>query len=199
MRRLFCFVAVLLVGGVQVGAHPHVFIDATASVEFQDSTPVAVHVRWSFDDFFSRTILLDFADGSRGPLSSGQVENIRSMAFENLSNYNYFTHILVDGREVVITRVEDFLAEVDGRSLIYSFRVPLAQPDGVAESELSQVREVVVGMYDDSYYSHFDYQDQPISFTGEDPDGVRVEKRERPDRRYYFDLMVPEMFHINWD
>ncbi|AFG38569.1 DUF1007 family protein [Spirochaeta africana] len=198
MRRLLCLSAVLAGITLNISAHPHVFISARAEVEFTDDVPTAVHTRWEFDDFFSRMILLDFAGGSSS-LNSRQIADIRSGAFDNLSHYNYFLHILVDGQEVPITEVRDFHAEVDGRTLVYSFRVPLPQPDGPDAAVLRGVREIVVGVYDDSYYSYFDYPQQPVSFRGDVPAGTRSETRERPDRRYYFNLIVPEMFHIRWD
>lgn len=188
----------LLLSAVSVYSHPHVFVEASAGIEFQDGNPAAVHVRWVFDDFFSRMILLDFAGGA-DTLTEQHIESIRTGAFENLRDYNYFTHILLEGDALNISKVQDFHVDVDGRSLIYSFRIPLQQPGGTDISNLSRINELVVGLYDNSYYSYFDYPGEPITFQGNVPASVQYDQRERPDRRYYFGLIVPEMFHIRWN
>ncbi|GAB6088728.1 DUF1007 family protein [Spirochaeta dissipatitropha] len=180
-------------------AHPHIFIEATARVEFSARGPEAVHVRWAFDQFFSRMIALDFAGSGTGPFNAEQVESIRKGAFINLEHYNYFIHILADGQEIPISQVKDFHAELDGRTLVYRFTIPLAQPGGPDAAVFASTRELVIGLYDDSFYSAFDYPQSPISFSGDLPVGLDYSLEERPDRRYYFNLITPEMFHIRWN
>lgn len=201
-KRFLCASAIILIVlilPVSVAAHPHIFIEASARIDFSARVPETVHVRWAFDQFFSRMIALDFAGSGTGPFNAEQVESIRTGAFINLEHYNYFIHILADGQEIPITLIENFHAELDGRTLVYSFSIPLVQPGGPGAAVFSSIRELVIGLYDDSFYSAFDYPQSAISFSGDLPSGLDYSLEERPDRRYYFNLITPEMFHIRWN
>ena len=191
-------VLILITVPFSVLAHPHVFIEAEAELVFEQGVPDSIITRWRFDDFFSRMILLDFAGGSTENLNRENIEAIRKGAFENLSNYNYFFHVLIDGRELTITDIRDFNVLLDGRSMIYEFRIPLRQPGGPGIARLAETGTIVIGIYDKSYFSHVEYSVPPIVFGGEVPPGARADMRERPDRRYYFNLIVPRMIHVEW-
>ena len=199
MRRLGCALALFFRVVTVAAAHPHVFVDAAFELEFSGGIPDSIRVRWRFDDFFSRMILVDFAGTATGPLSEAQIEQLRVGAFENLSHYGFFTAILIDDEELEITSTRNFSAAVDQRALVYTFTIPLAQPGGPSEGRIAESRQVVIGTYDESFYTYLDFAVEPIMYTGNYPSGVRYELKERPEHTYYFDLIVPEMLHIRWD
>lgn len=188
----------LISGTVMIDAHPHVFIESSVELEFSNGSPHGVRFRWEFDDFFSRMMLLDFAGTVSGPLSPEQIERLRTGAFQNLANFNYFSTILVDGEPLEIVRVEDFWADVVQRTLIYEFLVPLRQPEGPSSVRINEIRELVIGSFDESFYSYMEFSEEPFSVRGIRPAEITSELSKRPDFTYYFDLIVPDMLHIKW-
>ena len=190
--------ALVVMGAATAAAHPHVFIETSLELNFSNGVPDSIQVQWRFDDFFSRLILVDFAGTATGPLDNAQVEQLRVGAFENLADYNYFTAILVNDTPIKITETRDFTAEVDQRALVYTFSIPLQQPGGPSMQVVSDSGEIVIGSYDESFYTFLEFVDRPIRYTGSSPAGVRHELRKRPDHKYYFDLIVPEMPHVTW-
>ncbi|THB66109.1 MAG: DUF1007 family protein [Spirochaetaceae bacterium] len=188
----------LLLLPFSVFSHPHVFMDTTARVEFDNGLPSGLVVRWKFDKFFSQMMVHDFAQTSQGPLNEQQQEQIRQGAFVNLVNYNFFTHLLSGDRAIPVTEVTDFSAEYEAGVLTYEFRIPLPQPTGPDLQTIAENGELIVGLYDDSYYSVLEFEADSLRVEGDVPAGMSNELQERPDKRYYYDLIVPRLFHIRW-
>ncbi len=188
MRTLCCFLLLIGVAGA-LHAHPHIFIDAELELVFSQGSPVAVRTHWKFDRFFSNSILLDFAGTMQGPLNAQQIESIRTGAFENLVNYNFFMQIWVDGQHVTVDHARNFSADVEDGQMIYSFEVDLPQ---------SNSSSMIVGVYDDSYYCAVGYADEQLAVQGDAPAVVHADLREDSDHAYYFNTISPLVFFVEW-
>jgi ABC-type uncharacterized transport system substrate-binding protein len=127
-------------------AHPHVWIDNVTSFVFDGVRLKAVRLTWAFDEFFGTAIIRRFDENRNGRFEPEELAKLEPGAFANLKEYKYFTHILLDGKELAEVRVEDFQASVRNGQLIYDFTVPLPAP--VDPSKV----EVIVTVYDESYF-----------------------------------------------
>jgi ABC-type uncharacterized transport system substrate-binding protein len=113
-----------------VQAHPHVWVDYFVEVRFDQTGLVGFQHRWLFDEMFSSQVMEMFDADNNGFFSSEEVENVRQGAFANLEEYGYFIMIKVDGQDVAVQEVRDFLARIDGHQVIYEFFTPLSVPAG---------------------------------------------------------------------
>jgi ABC-type uncharacterized transport system substrate-binding protein len=152
VRRISLPCALLFLAvALPVTAHPHVFIDNRMTVVFDNGVLKGISFRWTFDDVFSNMILADYDPRRTGKLTDAQSRALKQGAFDNLSNYHYFVAFWIGKKPLRQFTIEQFTPSVvDGRSLIYSFFVPLSIP--VTSTE----QTILVTVYDDSYYVAFD-------------------------------------------
>jgi ABC-type uncharacterized transport system substrate-binding protein len=146
LRRLWLAAAVLAVGTGPASAHPHVWIDNVTTFVFHDQRLAAVRLTWSFDEFFGTAIIRRFDQNRNNVFEPDELAKLQAGAFDNLKEYKYFTHILLDGKEQSEVRIEDFKASVRNGQLVYEFTVPL--PGSVDPAAV----EVIVTVYDESYF-----------------------------------------------
>lgn len=145
----------VLVLGVAVAvsafAHPHVFINNTMTVLFDQGKLAGIAFRWVFDDMFSQMILTDFKPDAEGAFPPKVTGLIKSGAFDNLENYHYFLAFFEGKKPLKKIRIEQFTPSVvEGNKLVYSFFVPLGLP---VQPDEQTVR---VTVYDDTYFVAFD-------------------------------------------
>lgn len=131
MRRLvICWLCIILLiaGPPSVAhAHPHVWIDYSVTVVFDDRQLVGFEMEWVIDTMLSEQII--YENGlSAGPADAQQTEAVRAGFFDNLRHYHYFTHIWVDDWRFRVEVVENFSVEVHNRQVIYRFFIPCIVP-----------------------------------------------------------------------
>lgn len=148
----------------RAAAHPHVWLDNVTTFVFAGERLAAVRLAWLFDEFFGTTIIRRFDENRNGSFEPDELAKLEAGAFANLKEYKYFTHILLDGRELPEIAVRDFTARVRNGQLVYEFTVPLPQPVDPATTE------VIVTVYDESYFveAALDASD-PVRFAGMAP------------------------------
>ncbi len=164
-RRAVLALLLLTTAAAVASAHPHVFINNTMTVLFDQGKLAGITFRWVFDDMFSQMILTDFKPAADGTFSSKVTATIKSGAFDNLENYHYFLAFFVGKKPLRKFRIEKFTPSViKGNKLVYSFYVPLGLPVTAEE------QTVRVTVYDDTYFVAFDLmhtQDVTVS-SGQD-------------------------------
>lgn len=139
LAALFCAAPAL--------AHPHVFVDNSVVFVFDGPDLAGVKVRWVFDDMFGTMIREDFDSDGDGSFSKAEAEKVRTGAFENLKNFDYFTFIEVDGKPFRVQRVEGFRTGFSEDRLFYDFFVP-CRVSGVGGR-----RRVLLSLHDPEYYA----------------------------------------------
>ncbi len=140
---------VLAVAGVAAGAaqaHPHVWINAFAELDYRDGEIRGIRVSWTFDDFFSLLLLEDFDKDRDRRFNAAEVDGIADQSLGSLKDFGYFTHIRVNGEAFDYSAVDDFSADVKNEIVTYAFTVPL--PDGVDPRR----DELVFAMFDITFY-----------------------------------------------
>jgi ABC-type uncharacterized transport system substrate-binding protein len=141
---LLAFALALFAG--RADAHPHVWIKATATVEFHDGKIVGVLHEWAFDEFFSSTLISDFDKNQNKKFDPDEIRELHDHAFIALKDYGYFTHIRIDHKEVRITATKDFFAMIRDGKVVYRFFAELPKPVDPRKQHFD------TATYDDTYY-----------------------------------------------
>jgi ABC-type uncharacterized transport system substrate-binding protein len=151
VTRRAALIVVVVCLAAPLWAHPHVFIADRLTVVFDKGVLQGISFEWTFDDVFSSMILTDYNPKHNAQLTEAQNAAIKAGAFDNLVSYHYFLAFWIGGKPLKSFSVERFTAIVkDGRTLVYTFFVPLNVPVHAAE------QTVLATVYDDSYYVAFD-------------------------------------------
>ena len=68
-------------------AHPHIWIEAKASLQMDKRRIVAVTQEWTFDAFFSAALIKDFDKNGDGRFSADEIGEMRKNAFAALKDF----------------------------------------------------------------------------------------------------------------
>lgn len=146
LARIRLALAALVAVPAPALAHPHVWIDNVTTFVFAERRLGGVRLTWTFDGFFGAAIIRRFDENRNGKFEPAELAKLDAGAFANLKEYKYFTHILLDGKELPEIGIRDFAASVRNGQLVYEFTVPLPAPVDPAAVE------VIVTVYDESHF-----------------------------------------------
>ena len=155
----------LLLSVGSASSHPHVFVDYTITLLFDDGGAQAVRVSWTFDEMYSSMLLHDYTTRPpRDALTSADVDSLRKQAFEDTADYHYFVDLKLNGSTLPVKDVTDFDARFRDHRMIYRFTVPLhaSAPQGRNTLEIDA--------FDNEFY---------IDFELADKNGIAVEHGEK--------------------
>jgi ABC-type uncharacterized transport system substrate-binding protein len=184
-------------------AHPHVFVDCSLTLVFDEKGFAGIRNRWVFDEMFSGMMFHDFDKDKDFSLNPQEVAAIKTGAFSNLKNFNYFNHLKIGDQPFAVKFVKDFHAEIDvyrnftgavgERSLVYSFFVPCHVS---AHKDFKQIR---IAVFDEEYYTDIALAPGEIAIEG-NSDSFIVEYSKAParDLTYYYGQIVPEAISLKY-
>lgn len=180
-----------MVTGPSVNAHPHVFIDNIAYVQFENGKVTGLRFHWTFDDIFSFLLFEDFDKDKTKSFDEGEVQALREGAFEALKELRYFTHIRIDGKLMPVPRVEDFKATAKNGSVSYSFVVPFDKPVDPRKNNLS------FGVYDETFYVSVVHDEvDPVRFTGDGSRACHFKLGEDKENPIYYGMVFPKKVDV---
>ena len=189
MKKTFCWLIIfysLFIPGY-LFAHPHVFIDDTVIIVFDQDGMVGIKAKWVFDEMFSSMIIHDYDKNKDGIFDLAEIEETKKGAFSNLKKFNYFTHIKIDKKDFIVNYVENFSVCLDNNRVIYTFFIPcsiLATP---------LYKEVKISMYDDTYYVDIARIDKnSIQFENISLIDYSYKIMENTKNPYYFGQIFPQ-------
>lgn len=175
------------------GAHPHVFVEPTLTLVFDDTGLAGFRQVWVFDEMFTIMILEDHDQGHDGALGPDEVAAIRQGAFDNIRQWDYFTNVTVEGRPFAVESVTDFNARVQGGHLVYEFFVPCR----VAVAGRAKV--VTLAVFDPDYYVDFlPPLREEVAREGGDGFRVALDVRLDPDAVFSPWLITPTVARIEF-
>lgn len=177
----------LLAGKVDpAGAHPHVWITNVTTFVFEDRQLVALRHRWTFDEFFGSFVISEHDLDGDGRIDPAETASLRQGAFDNLAEFDYFTHLRIDGETWAIGTNETFTAHVEDGELVYEFTLSLSQPVDPGAVD------VALGVYDPEYYVEvlLDEHD-PVRFAGLPSGACTFDIREDAERPIYYGMVYP--------
>jgi ABC-type uncharacterized transport system substrate-binding protein len=131
-------------------AHPHVFIDYSATVVCQRDKIVGVRIAWTFDEMYSASLYHDYTSQPKGPLTPTDIARLHDEAFKDSADENYFTNIVFNGKSVPVNQTKAFAASYDGRKMTYRFTVP------VALSPVAGANTLDIYSFDTEFYIDFE-------------------------------------------
>jgi ABC-type uncharacterized transport system substrate-binding protein len=191
--RVFCRLAgvaiaacALALGAGPAAAHPHVWIDAVATFLFEEGMLVGVRHHWEFDEMFGSYVIEEQDADRNGKLDGAEIASIQANAFSTLRDYDYFTHVRIDGKELPLHEVTGFAARIENSVLVYEFTLPLPQPIDPVASEFA------AGIYDPEYYVEVLLdEDDPVRFEGLPSGACTYAVQEDSDHPIYYGMVYP--------
>lgn len=191
-RLLLALIGLCLVAARPAAAHPHVFIDSTVIFLFAEDRVAELRLIWVFDELFSATFLQDFDADGDGALGTDEMAAIKENSLASLGEYDYFTHLWVDGRPLRgFTATELTVTHQEG-AVIYDMRIALAEPLDPRRHRIE------AAIYDDSYYVEVAlHHPDPVRFTGIADGACRYAVAEDESRAYYYETVYPQVITLS--
>ena len=177
-------------------AHPHVWIDVSVELRFQDNVLQGLRVVWLFDEYYSAFAVQDFDANGNKQLDREELAILEN-SHEGLKDYSYFTHLKVGDlvlENVKVEVVENFTAEMNGDRLQYAFYVPV--PGNLDPRKTT----FGVGFYDETYYIDLNVgSPRRLRVTGNWPGECRPALVEDTQNPIYFGMVNPLYVQIGCD
>ncbi|WP_429813115.1 DUF1007 family protein [Ensifer sp. B1-9] len=165
-------------------AHPHIFAEARLEVVSDDKAEISeLRNVWRFDELFSSSVVLDFDKNSNAMLDPDELKEVGQTVLESLSEYNYYTTILDNGKTIKVNKPESINVDYKDGQLLMMFAVKPAEPMPL-KGKLS------FGVYDPTMYTAMDFPtDNDLTVVGDkisacehkvvrpDPDEVLAENK----------------------
>jgi ABC-type uncharacterized transport system substrate-binding protein len=193
LKRILLALA-LLAPAAAAEAHPHIWIRATATLQFENGKIVGIAHEWLFDDFFSNALISDFDKNKDKQFDAAEVKELEANAFVALKEFGYFTHVKVGGKEVTIETVRDFAPSIKDGKVIYRFTVVLPQPID------PRTEQFAAGVYDHSYYVDVEVNPQlGVKLAGGGSESCKYALVEDKDAPLYFGATFARRIEIRCD
>jgi ABC-type uncharacterized transport system substrate-binding protein len=179
-RRLTLSVSLALAGISVAAAHPHVFIEMTSAVVFNEEGNIkALKVEWLFDADYSAFATQDLDGNKDGVLTPAELNPLAKANIESLKEWSYFVYGRVNGEKIKWADVSEYGQSMtkDGRLKMY-FVVPFATPVD------PRVAKFLYRIYDPTFYIAIDFAGgHPVKAVGNKPQTCRIEVGPLPDPR----------------
>ena len=127
---------VCFVGKGFIYANPDVWIKARITYYFEDHLVTQLNYEWSFDDFFSSQIIVNYDVNNDGIFQSEELVLLRREIFDPLSQFNYHVNIWKEGEKIKKIVVKNFKARIETKKLVFDFTVPMMPSVNPTESPL---------------------------------------------------------------
>lgn len=187
--------ALALLGTAWAGpalAHPHVWIDARATLRFEGGKITAIGMSWRFDEMFSDYIIGEYDKDSNGSFDTEETRLIQDEAFSALSDLGWLTHLKIADVAMPLTDYHDFAVAAEDGIVTYSFELQLPEPLDPAG------KDITLGVYDDSYYIDVVMEEsEPLLFAGDPPEACRFEMVEDTKNPIYFGMVNPIVAEVH--
>ena len=160
MFKRYGLILVCFVIASKLNAHPHLFIESRVVIHIDNKGIAGIENIWIFDEMFSVAIIEEQDKNKDGYFDATEIKTIRKEAFQNLKDYDYFTHIRIDGKSFKVEDVKNFVPTIKNKKLVYTFLVP-CQVEAV-----KQDKKIEISIFDTSYYTGITIVDDKPKFKG---------------------------------
>jgi ABC-type uncharacterized transport system substrate-binding protein len=178
-------VAMLFGGAQPAAAHPHVWVDASADILFDEAGAItAIRQAWRFDEAFSSYLMLGLDSNGDGLYSREETAELAQVNVTSLADFHYFTSIagaaISDRLGDLFSREFqpplDYYLEHDGVQTTLHFTLPLQEPVMAIEHDL-----VVIDIYDPEFFVAFSLlENNPVAMIGA-PDACALTLDDPPE------------------
>ncbi len=166
-------------------AHPHIWIDAAATLVFEHGVLVSVETQWTLDPFVSALLIQDFDADENGVFDADEATALEQATFVGLSEFGFYTHLRIGGVAYSPETVQAFQPTIRDDTVLYSFVVPLPEPIDPAR------QSVDVAFYDETYYTDLYTEDGWIAVSGDQTAGCVPTLRQDTETPIYFGMVFP--------
>lgn len=165
--------------------HPHIWIDAAATLVFEHGALVGVETRWTLDPFVSALLIEDFDADKNGVFEPEEATALEQATFVGLSEFGFYTHLRIDGVASSPETVLDFQPTIRDDTVLYDFYVPLPEPADPSR------QTVDIAFYDETYFTDLYYEDASVTVSGDQTGGCSLSLREDHDTPIYYGMVFP--------
>ena len=161
MSPKLLFLSGLALAGVAMAApafaHPHVLVDAKSEILFDaEGRMSAVRHAWQFDAAFSSYAMQGLDTNNDGQMSAEELQPLAKVNVESLQEFDFFTYLSVDDKDVKFTSPTEYWLELNGDRLTLFYSLPLEEPIKVGKTTTLEV-------FDPEYFVAFTFvKDDPI-------------------------------------
>lgn len=188
----FLLALALLAPAAVAEAHPHIWIRATATLQFEDGKIIGIRHEWLFDDFFSNALITDFDKNKNKQFEPEEVKELEANAFVALKEFGFFTHVRVGGKAVTIETTRDFAPTINDGKVTYHFTAVLPQPID------PRAVQFAAGVYDHSYYVDVEVNPQiGVKLAGGGSESCKFAIVEDKDAPLYFGATFARRIEIS--
>lgn len=164
-------------------AHPHVFIDSSLNLHFEDNSLKSIDVVWTFDDMSSDMFLIDLDTNADGALTQAEWNKQRPDIESYLAEHSFFVHVMLDGQRIPLTKVTNFVATFENGTLKYKMSIPFT----VAKKSTTQKMQIAI--FDPSYYSDFYTALEAVAFDGKKDLQLSID--DAPELAFFQGQIIP--------
>jgi len=108
-------------------SHPHTFIDIHPTIKIVDDKNFIINFRWFIDDMTSTMLMMELDQNGDGKIDTKESKYAENEYFSIFEDYDYYTHILVNGKKVKFPVAKNFQASLQNNKICYSFDIKLKQ------------------------------------------------------------------------
>jgi ABC-type uncharacterized transport system substrate-binding protein len=161
LARACLLMAMVVLGPSFAQAHPHVWVEARATVVFDKAGLIsAIRNDWVFDEMYS-------AFAVQGLAKTGEIATRQQLAplaktnVDSLADYDYFTYAKAGGKQIAFAKPIDYwLEERPDKRVVLHFTLPLKTPTKTGRAMSFQI-------YDPTYYVDFELaESDPVALDG---------------------------------
>jgi len=179
--------ALLAVPGREAAAHPHLWIDTTGTILFDQGKVSAIRFQWIFDEFFSAGVIGEFDKNNNKQFDADEIEPLRVGAFEGTKEVGFFTDLQINGEKFAIQTTTDFAPRIEKGIAVYEFTVPLPEPFDPAQKPLT------ISVYDQTYFVDIAFQGpEPIKLSGDGAAACSIDIDEDRNNPIYGGVVYPK-------
>jgi len=166
-------------------AHPHVFLQNQATFVFDDQGLAGIKIQWEFDDITGSGMIFDYDTNRNGKLDLEERQILKRESFDSLKEFEYYSHIFIEGKEFKVRYVKDFdVFQKDGK-LLYSFFIPCHVRIGINPKELR------FAFYDTTYYTQMATTQEHLLFQEVNAFQYSLKMEVNKEKSYYYGQLFP--------
>ncbi|MDX3927712.1 MAG: DUF1007 family protein [Shinella sp.] len=143
-------------------AHPHIFAEARLEVVAdEDGKITELRNVWRFDEMFSSSVIMDFDKNSNLKLDPEELAEVGKTVLESLEEFNYYTTITEDGKEIKVTKPDVINVDFQDGQLLMFFTVKPGEA-------MPLKGKLTFGVYDPTFYASMDFvNDEDLVVVGD--------------------------------